>query len=75
MSHYTKGEWKLELRPADNVYRIRTDNDIIADVFGTNGEDKANAHLIAAAPRMIKFIRQLADNGNLEAKDFIQTLD
>ncbi len=63
---YTKGEWKLELRPADNVYRIRTDNDIIADVFGINGEDKASAHLIAAAPELYEALRKAHD-----ALDFI----
>lgn len=38
-------------------------------------EYKANANLIAASPRMLEFIQKLANSGNKEAKDFIQTLD
>jgi len=49
MANYAKGEWYLELRPADNVRRVRCDSEVIADVFGTNAEDEANAHLIAAS--------------------------
>ena len=38
-------------------------------------EAKANAHLIAACPRMVEFIKGLASEGNKEALSFIQTLD
>lgn len=62
--NYTKGEWNLELRPANNVHRIRTDREIIADVFGTNAEDKANAHLIVAAPDMYEALKWLCEDIN-----------
>lgn len=44
--------------------------------MGSEGysEALANAHLIAASPRMLEFIRHLADNGNQEARDFMHTL-
>lgn len=56
---YTKGEWWLELRPDDNVRRVRTNSEAIADVFGTNAEDKANAQLIASAPAYHEGVAEL----------------
>ena len=74
--NYTKGEWKVEVRESSNCIRIKSHDDTqgyadyivqIADVFGTNGEDEANAHLIAAAPDMyeaLKAIREMFQDGN-----------
>ena len=49
--------------------------EIIAVVSMTNDDFTANANLIASAPRMIEFIKQLAKEGDQKAKDFLQTLD
>ena len=72
--NYTKGKWKVNIPMAT----IATYDTIIAKVIVTKGnvnEMKANANLIAASPRMIEFIQNLARQGNKEASDFIQTLD
>jgi hypothetical protein len=59
------GNWEAELRPADNVYRIvsksATYRASIADVFGTNDEDKANARLIASAPQMYEALESWSE--------------
>ncbi len=61
MANFTSGDWKLELRPADNVHRIRTNIEIIADVFGTHSEDLANANLLVASPKMYHALTELRD--------------
>ncbi len=78
--NYTKGEWKVFSAGGDEFY--------VEDITQLNGRSpgqrstrlsavttEANSHLIAASPRMIEFIEQLANSGNQKAKDFIQTLD
>jgi len=55
--NYTKGEWKIVPMPEMNSNRIMSYSpeyfrEVIADVFGLNGSDAANAQLIAAAPDM-----------------------
>lgn len=56
---YTSGNWRGELREDDNVRRIYSGFEAIADVFGTNGEDEANAHLIASAPALYEALKKL----------------
>lgn len=54
--NYTKGEWKVNMG-------IRTEKYFICALNGTNvpeGEEIANAHLIAAAPDMYSFLADLA---------------
>ena len=38
---------------------MRTNIEVIADVFGTNAEDEANARLIAAAPELLEALKAL----------------
>jgi len=64
--NYTKGEWKVVPIPMDANNRIMSYHSdyyrtAIADVFGMNGEDKANAHLIAAAPMMYEALKAFDD--------------
>ena len=63
--NYTKGEWKAKERLNDNCIRIISTLDgsfqthIIGEVFGTHGEDLANAHLIAAAPALYRALKNV----------------
>ena len=88
MADYTKGEWQREPVNDQMIAVLEMDEeagfetwkyiaevDPCGDKRFTNEECEANAQLIASSPRMIEFIQQLANNGNQEAKDFIQTLD
>ncbi len=60
--NYTKGKWEVKTRLNDNFIRISSlppdtfQTIQIAEVFGTHGEDLANAHLISAAPDMYKWM-------------------
>lgn len=70
----TKGGWTIKpigggITPL--IYEI-TDN---SGTFIGRVKTLANARLIAASPRMIEFIQKLANEGNKEAEDFLQTLD
>ncbi len=75
--NYTKGKWEVgESFDGGQEYPIYSEDGYeLIRVFIHNGEQKANAHLIANSPRMIEFIQRLSDKGNQEARDFIQTLD
>lgn len=75
---YTRGEWKVDRFSGGQLEIISPSKETVICRLGLIGfpeENKANAHLIAASPRMIEFIQWLANNGNQEAGDFIQTLD
>lgn len=64
----TKGEWKSVGWAVKDV-----EGKTICDLT-QNYNRKADAHLIASAPRMREFIQRLADNGNIEAQEFLQSL-
>ena len=62
--NYTKGEWRAVPVPEMNVNRIMSYapeyyREAIADVFGINGVDEANAQLIAAAPMLYEALKEL----------------
>ena len=72
---YIKGEW---IAKACLIFSVEHPPRLVAETHVGNiglKEAESNAHLIAQSPRMIEFIQQLANNGNKEAKDFMQTLD
>ncbi len=77
--NYTKGTWYfglVNLPDKDAYFLIKTDKHTIAKISNLNDgfETEANAELIAASPRMIEFIQQLAREGNVKAQKFIKTL-
>lgn len=82
---YTKGEWKiipLSGHSSISYFIDNRQNDItvrIAEVYKapllTQEQTKANAHLIAAAPKLFEWIKAKADNGDNDAQCFLATLD
>ncbi len=67
---YTRGDWKAE------AGTVMTDRRLISNCIG-NGvtlteEDKANAMLIAAAPRMLKTLQKL--RGRIELQQTVGQL-
>ena len=74
--HGTRGKWEVSWDYIRHFPRVRVAGKCLIDIDNCSGKEaEANAHLIVASPKMIEFIQQLANNGNQEAKDFIQTLD
>lgn len=71
---YTKGKWRVDWAERQLgvarkwLYEI---NDGEQEAL----EAQANARLIAASPRMHQFIEKLANDGDVEAQQFLQTLD
>ena len=62
MANYTKGEWKLTI--TEQGWDIVGEHHRIAYYGSTQNPDYvANAHLIAAAPRMAKLLEYLVDEG------------
>lgn len=57
---YTKGEWEFSIK--DNWPTVHTINDVIARINPHPQEYKANAHLIAAAPRMYEAIKRALED-------------
>jgi len=59
--NYTKGEWRVgEPFVKGQDYPIYSEDGYeLARAFIYNGEQKANAHLIAAAPDMYEALKQL----------------
>ena len=88
---YTKGEWNAYClgsegyqvryrnpdlpKPSSKEELKERLTPIVERMGGSFETQKANAHLIAASPRMIEFIAGLASKGNAEAVEFLQTLD
>lgn len=66
---YTKGEWKLTNNPAElidkNLYQDKVydeENNLLAKTYAENAvEAEANAKLIAAAPELLKQIKDMYD--------------
>lgn len=66
MSGHTKGPWRATPRPREAVTYIESmavngHAGWIANVFGTEGENEANARLIAAAPAMYEALRKVRE--------------
>ncbi len=61
---FTKGGWEAEesrLRLSAD-WKIRDDNGLtLAKIYMHNGEQEANAHLIAASPDMYEALKEAAD--------------
>lgn len=59
---HTPGPWSLETHETNprNFFKVETGKRVICDAFGHSREDYANARLIAAAPDMLAFLRDLA---------------
>lgn len=81
--NYTKGEWLIDHKPNMDylIYHLTPSGkqewrwEKVALVQETYPNAEANAHLIAASPRLHQFAQHLADEGNREAQQFLQTLD
>lgn len=79
--NYTKGEWKkygqhIHINTANTSDEIAT---ILWPDWMPESEAKANAHLIAASPRMADLLQRLVIDGwsasiSEEAKEILQTL-
>ena len=85
--NYTKGEWKAYRSDKDRPWLVRLKNQYglestiveIVVVGKTEQEQKANAHLIAAAPRMAKLLEYIVNNGwnasvSEEAREILNTI-
>lgn len=60
MSNYTPGPWVVQetnFAQQKNVY-AQTDKPPIATVYGSTGENEANARLIAAAPDLLAALKE-----------------
>jgi hypothetical protein len=63
MSEHTPGPWKVQ-ENADaytHIVRSKTNAYICGCGQGSDGEDKANARLIAAAPELLEALNQVYD--------------
>ena len=58
--NYTKGEWRVHPAHKTDVYALKDGSHFIAECGNArlpNGEDLANAQLIASAPDMYKVLK------------------
>lgn len=87
MTKHTPGPWRIEesgirLHPvsgerARDFVLVAPDNSLpnIGAVYGRlDGENKANARLIASAPTLFSFVQSLALAGNTKAKETLDLL-
>ena len=89
MSQYTKGNWQAEAVGNEGKYCIHTGDVSLpfAHTFPnryrrpqlSSEEAEANAHLIAAAPRMAQLLERLVNDGwnaniSEEAKEILNTI-
>jgi len=60
MSKHTKGPWKIEVNNAADFQVVTEKYDVC--IVGNENDDynKANAHLIAAAPEMLEALEKIA---------------
>lgn len=93
--NYTKGEWEISevtvsdgysgaikhayIFPKDGIWKGRTVADVGYWRDFSEAEVKANAHLIAASPRMADLLQRLVDNGwnasiSDEAREILQMM-
>ncbi len=91
--NYTKGKWKFFKGKTDpqsrippngqsfwNIWIVGEDEKAIAQIHGDDTEVlKANAHLIAAAPKMAQLLERLVNDGwntgiSEEAKEILATI-
>jgi len=56
---YTKGPWRSENAVDAGCYRVYSDNEQIAETYLHGSDDEANAHLIAAAPKMYEVLNEV----------------
>jgi hypothetical protein len=86
MVKHTRGPWRNKSeRPAGHqaTHRIYAESGkLICSIIGLDGEDEANAHLLAAAPEMLAMLRDCRatfafalDAGDGEAEQFIAEID
>ena len=62
MLNYTKGEWRIHPTHKTDVYALRDGSHFIAECGNPhlpNGEDLANAQLIASAPDMYEALKEI----------------
>ena len=72
MSKHTPGPWNILWEQRGAIVTARNDCYDVAIVRDIGNEDnKANARLIAAAPKMYEYIASSASNGCAEAKRLI----
>ena len=61
MSKHTPGPWVASRGGFLCQIAINSESDTLAVVYGENGENKANASLIAAAPDLLEAIEDLME--------------
>jgi len=74
----TPGDWAIRhTNLGDIIETPQRQIAMVVDGFteAQKAESAANAQAIIAVPRMLKFIRTLATEGNREAIKFLETLD
>ena len=59
MNAYTPGSWTIIFRAG--AWLIRSGGRSIAQLVAEDAQDKANAHLIAAAPELLEALRDLRE--------------
>ena len=64
MEKFTQGEWQFAQRNAHEITTtfvgVKIGNEYIDIGFYNDGKDRANAHLIAAAPDMYRVLKKLS---------------
>ena len=73
---YTKGKWEVENMGECSLIMV-DDRTCVARTFKTyypTEAQEANAHLIAASPRLFEWIKGRADEGDNDAKLFLTVL-
>jgi len=78
MSNYTKGPWNIQ-KTEDDSYSVIVENGMTEDdsdicTVYTEIGGLGDAHLIAAAPEMYKYIQEQAREGDNEAARIIERI-
>ena len=63
--NYTKGEWKVQKVDEDNARVVFNDPEPIIEIYTPYHEALANANLIAAAPKLHKWLKFLSEQVTL----------
>ena len=76
MSKHTPGPWAVKYTKANNNLRVVTTNDYQAGICTVHAliHQDANAHLIAASPRMYDYIKHKAEHGFSSAQEIIDDI-
>jgi len=73
---HTRGPWEaVHCINRPHTIQIESPEGILAEVFGSSGENAANARLIAAAPDLLYMLRWLAYNAERSGADMGLALD